>query len=85
MGPHMIMHLAGGKGGISQMLHHFAPGIQEWWLDMAENPILNDELQKTLIAGIEVESGDRSIETLEQQRDEQLIKILKMLSKTEGH
>ena len=36
MGPHMIMNLAGGKGGLEQMLSHFVPGIQGWWQTMME-------------------------------------------------
>mgnify|MGYP003303087024 FL=1 len=38
MGPHMIMNLAGGKGGLEQMLSHFAPGIQGCLLYTSPSP-----------------------------------------------
>lgn len=79
MGPHMIMHLAGGQGGIEQMLQHFAPGIEDWWQTMTENPILNSDLQKALVEGIKTEAGGRTIDTLEKERDARLIKLLDLL------
>ena len=82
MGPHMIMNLAGGKGGMEQMLSHFAPGIQSWWQTMMETPNMDQKLQKVLVDGINKEAGNKTIDDLEKERDTRLIKLLRMLQET---
>ena len=79
MGPHMIMNLTGGPGGFRKMLDHFGPGIAEWWETMNQNPELDEALKQQLINGIKVEAKGRSIAQLEEERDEQLVELLKML------
>ncbi len=83
MGPHMIMNLAGGKGGMEQMLSHFAPGIQSWWQTMMETPNMDQKLQKALIDGVNKEAGNKTIDDLEKERDTRLIKLLRILQETE--
>jgi 3-hydroxyacyl-CoA dehydrogenase len=82
MGPHMIMNLAGGKGGFRQMIDHFGPGMQSWWETMTENPELTPSLSNALIEGVAEEAGERSINDLEEERDERLIRLLTMLKET---
>ena len=82
MGPHMIMNLAGGKGGLEQMFSHFAPGIQGWWQTMVETPNMDQKLQKVLVDGINKEAGNKTIDDLEKERDTRLIKLLRMLQET---
>ena len=82
MGPHMIMNLAGGKGGLEQMLSHFVPGIQGWWQTMMETPNMDQKLQKVLVDGINKEAGNKTIDDLEKERDTRLIKLLRMLQET---
>ena len=82
MGPHMIMNLAGGKGGLEQMLSHFSPGIQGWWQTMVETPNMDQKLQKVLVDGINKEAGNKTIDDLEKERDTRLIKLLRMLQET---
>ena len=82
MGPHMVMHLAGGKGGLEKMLTHFAPGIEDWWQTMMENPDMGQQLQKLLVDGIDAEAGNISIDELEEKRDARLIKLLGILQET---
>jgi 3-hydroxyacyl-CoA dehydrogenase len=82
MGPHMIMNLAGGKGGFRQMIDHFGPGMQSWWETMTENPELTPSLSNALIEGVAEEAGERSINDLEEERDERLIQLLTMLKET---
>lgn len=79
MGPHMIMNLTGGASGYRKMLDDFGPGIAGWWKTMNENPQLSEVLKKELITGIEEEARGRSISQLEEERDEQLVELLKML------
>lgn len=82
MGPHMIMNLAGGKAGFRQMIDHFGPGMQSWWTTMMENPALSGELADALVEGVAEEAGERSIDDLEAERDERLIRLLTMLKET---
>ncbi|NQW10421.1 MAG: 3-hydroxyacyl-CoA dehydrogenase [Alphaproteobacteria bacterium] len=83
MGPHMVFNLTGGKGGMRATLEQFGPPIESWWTDMQITPTLTDDLKAKLIAGIEDEMGDRSIDDLEHERDTRLIGLLKMLRATE--
>ena len=48
---------------------------------MNENPELDEALKQELIDGIKVEAKGRSISQLEEERDEQLVELLKMLSR----
>ena len=66
------------------MLDHFGPGIAEWWETMNENPELDEALKQELINGIRVEAKGRSIGQLEEERDEQLVELLKMLRRTKN-
>lgn len=84
MGPHMVLSLAGGKGGMRAMLEQFGPPMEAWWADMQNTPHLTDDLKAKLIAGIEDEMGERSIDDLEHERDTRLVALLKMLRTTEG-
>ena len=61
------------------MLDHFGPGIADWWETMNENPELDEALKQELIKGIKVEAKGRSIAQLEEERDAQLVELLKML------
>ena len=82
VGPHMIMNLAGGKGGLEQMLSHFDSGIQGWWQTMVETTNMDQTLQKVLVDGINKEAGNKTIDDLEKARDTRLIKLLRMLQET---
>lgn len=84
MGPHMIFNLTGGKGGIRAALEQFGPPMASWWETMQRTPAFDDELKSRLIAGIEAEMGDRTIEDLENERDTRLVLLLRMLKETEG-
>ena len=66
------------------MLDHFGPGIADWWETMNENPELDEALKQELIKGIKVEAKGRSIAQLEEERDEQLVELLKMLRRTKN-
>lgn len=84
MGPHMIFNLTGGKGGIRAALEQFGPPMESWWASMQATPRFDDALKARLIAGIEAEMGDRTIDDLERERDSRLVLLLKMLRDTEG-
>ena len=83
MGPHMIFNLTGGKGGFREFYDHFTPGISHWWESMQGNPPMSEALRDQIIAGLETEAGNRSIDDLEAERDLRLLGLLKMLKETE--
>lgn len=75
MGPNQIFHLGGGQGGIRHFLDHLAGPFSRWWEDLG-HPQLTQELRAKLIAGIAQETGARSIDELEQERDRLLAGVL---------
>lgn len=84
LGPHMIFNLTGGKGGIRAAMEQFGPPMESWWATMQTTPRFDDDLKAKLIAGIEEEMGERTIDDLERERDDRLVLLLKMLRDTEG-
>jgi 3-hydroxyacyl-CoA dehydrogenase len=68
MGPHLTLHLGGGKGGMRHFLEHLAGPFASWWADLG-NPVLTPELREALIKGVSEEAAGRSIEELGRERD----------------
>lgn len=83
MGPHMVMNLTAGRDGLATTLERFGPPMESWWADMQKTPTFTPELKQKLIDGIAEEMGDRTMESLERQRDARLIGLLQMLKATE--
>ena len=81
MGQVMLNHLGGGPGGIEHMLRQFAGPITAWWKVLG-SPALTPELQKKLIDGVHAEAGSRTIDELEAERDEILLGLLKLRTKS---
>jgi len=80
-GPMLTFHLAGGHGGMAHMLDHFGPSLKSPWtrLEAAE---LTSELRDAVVAGVDREAGDRSINDLVAERDSGIIAILRALGRT---
>jgi hypothetical protein len=76
MGPNLISHLAGGEGGIRHFFDHLGPAIEIWWKDLGRMEHISSELREKVIAGVAEEVRGRSIEELDQQRDEVLLGLL---------
>ncbi|WP_438479378.1 3-hydroxyacyl-CoA dehydrogenase NAD-binding domain-containing protein [Oleiharenicola lentus] len=77
MGPHLILHLGGGQGGMSHFLDHLAGPFSRWWQDLG-SPELTPEVQAKLIAGVNAEAAGRSINELEAERNRLLLGLLKL-------
>lgn len=75
MGQHMTFHLGGGTGGLSHFLHHLLPAVESWWDDLGA-PVMTEELQKQLVAGVEAEAASRSLADLARRRDRLLTQII---------
>ncbi|MBL4928990.1 3-hydroxyacyl-CoA dehydrogenase NAD-binding domain-containing protein [Fuscibacter oryzae] len=81
MGPHMLLHLGGGAGGLRAYCEQFTQSYTEWWDDLGK-PQLTPETIDRLVSGLSEEIDGRDYATLRQQRDSQLIAVLKALSET---
>ncbi len=84
MGPNLILHLAGGDGGIRHAIEHFGPALESWWADLGKQPNIAPETAEKLIDGVMAEAAGRSLEDLTQERDQLLISLLEMLARERG-
>lgn len=75
MGPHMLLNLGGGAGGIRAYCEQFRDSYRLWWEDLGQ-PQLTDATIATLFDGIAEESGARSYDQIRQERDEKLVAVL---------
>ncbi|MDR3398063.1 MAG: 3-hydroxyacyl-CoA dehydrogenase NAD-binding domain-containing protein [Pandoraea sp.] len=75
LGPFLNLHLSGGAGGIAHLLEHLGPPIESWWADLGE-PVLTEDLEARITAGVEAELAGRGNARLEAQRDAVILGIL---------
>jgi len=76
MGPHMTYHLGGGEGGIAGYLAHLGPSQVRRWQSLG-TPSLDADVQQKIIAGVAEEAAGRTIQQLEERRDEGLLALLR--------
>ncbi|MEZ4864668.1 MAG: 3-hydroxyacyl-CoA dehydrogenase NAD-binding domain-containing protein [Caldilineaceae bacterium] len=81
MGPLTVLHLGGGEGGMAHLLHQFGPSLLEPWTFL-EAPALTDELAQKVIDGCARLTAGRSIQELEQERDDLLLRLIAMLDQS---
>ena len=81
MGNMMLNHLGGGQGGIEHFFEQFTGPMTAWWKVLG-SPVLTPEVQKKLIDSVHAEVGSRSIEDLAAERDEMLLGLLELRTKT---
>jgi 3-hydroxyacyl-CoA dehydrogenase len=82
MGQVLLNHLGGGQGGIEHFFQQFTGPMTAWWKVLG-SPMLTPEVQQMLTDGIHAEVGSRSIADLEAQRDEVLMGLLELRTKSE--
>src|SRR5437016_7596154 len=82
MGNMMLNHLGGGPGGIEHFFQQFTGPMTAWWKTLGSQ-VLTAEVQKTLIDRVHAETGSRTIQELEAQRDEVLLGLLELRAKAE--
>src|SRR5262245_45219707 len=76
MGPNLLFHLGGGEGGMRHFLEHLGPAMEGWWKDLGREEQISPALKAKLIEGVSREIGGRTVEQLDQQRDEVLLGLL---------
>src|ERR1700686_3498591 len=82
MGNMLLNHLGGGAGGIEHFLEQFTRPLTAWWKTLG-NPELTPEVQKKLIDSVHADVGSRSIDSLATERDEMLLGLLELRTRTE--
>lgn len=81
MGPHMLLNLGGGEGGLRAYVQQFTQSYTEWWDDLGK-PALTPQTVDKLVEGLAEEIDGRDYGTLRAQRDQQLVAVLKALGET---
>ena len=79
MGPYMVYHLGGGKGGIEYLMRHIGESKSKWLKTMATWTETPETAVQKAIDGVDEMLGDRSLEELEAWRDRYLLALNKLL------
>jgi 3-hydroxyacyl-CoA dehydrogenase len=77
MGPMLLYHLGGGAGGIDHWFDQFTGPITAWWKVLGD-PQITPQMRAKVTAGVMEEVAGRSIDSLEAQRDRELLGLLKV-------
>jgi 3-hydroxyacyl-CoA dehydrogenase len=81
MGPTLLFHLGGGAGGIEHFMDQFIGPMTAWWKVLG-TPEITDAVRRKMVAGVLEEAGNRSLEQLAAQRDEELLGLLAIRGRT---
>ncbi|KAK4498453.1 hypothetical protein PRZ48_011111 [Zasmidium cellare] len=81
VGPYMslVSGGGGGRGGFKHMMEHIGPAAQGWLKDMAERNLpFDDALIAKMDKSVQEELNEFDPATVEKQRDEALVKLVKL-------
>ncbi len=78
MGPSLLFHLGGGQDGIRHFMEHLSGPLAAIWKDLGPITEFSPAAKQTIIEGALQEAGNRSIEQLEQERDDVLLGLLNL-------
>jgi len=81
MGSLLLNHLGGGQGGIEHFFEQFTGPMTAWWKVLGQ-PVLTPEVQQKLIDSVQAEVGSRSIDELAAERDEMLLGLIELRTKS---
>jgi len=79
MGTFETYRIAGGEGGMRHFMAQFGPALKWPWTKLMDTPELTEELIDAITEQSDAQAGDRSIRDLAQERDRNLVAILKAL------
>ena len=72
---------AGGEAGMKHFLEQFGPCLQWPWTKLTDVPDLDDELIARIVEQSDAQAAGRSVSELEEERDANLVAMLKALRK----
>ncbi len=84
MGLFETYRIAGGEAGMHHFLKQFGPALAWPWSKLTDVPDLNAELIDKIATQSDQQSGHLSISALEQQRDNNLVALLRALKQTDS-
>ena len=79
MGPYMVYHLGGGRGGIEYLMRHIGGSKSKWLESMAKWTETPESAIQKAITGVNDMVGDKSLDELEAWRDKHLLALNKLL------
>ena len=85
MGPNLLFHLGGGVGGIQHFFDQFSGPMASWWKVLGTPTEITPKMRQTVIDGALREAAGRSIQELEQERDEVLLGLIKLRTEQRKH
>jgi 3-hydroxyacyl-CoA dehydrogenase len=77
MGPSLLWHIGGGKGGIYHFMEHLMDPLAVMMKNLG-NPEITTELKQTITEGVLREAGSRSVERLAEEESEILLGLLRL-------
>lgn len=79
MGPHMLLNLGGGEGGLRAYCQQFRDSYALWWDDLGK-PQLDDATVEKLMGGLQEEIHGRDYAALREERDRKLVGVLRAVN-----
>lgn len=76
LGPHFLLNLGGGEGGLRAYIDQFGDSYQSWWDDLG-TPRFTPEVVEMLMAGLTEEIAGRDYDAMRAERDRLLIATLR--------
>ncbi len=84
MGLFETYRIGGGDAGMSQFLKQFGPALAWPWSRLTDVPDLDDALVEKITAQSDAQADGRSVAALEEERDTNLVAILRALKSTDS-
>ena len=84
MGTFETYRIAGGEGGMRHFMEQFGPALKWPWTKLMDTPELTDELIDTIADQSDEQAAGRSIRDLAQERDRNLVAILRALESVDA-
>ncbi len=84
MGLFETYRIAGGDGGMRHFLAQFGPALSWPWSRLTDVPALDDALVDKIARQSDAQSGELSVSELTEQRDANLVAVLKALKGADG-
>ncbi len=84
MGTFETYRIAGGAGGMRHFMAQFGPALKWPWTKLMDTPELTDELIDRIAGQSDDQAGDRTIRDLIEERDRNLVAILRSLESVDA-
>lgn len=83
MGPNALLHLGGGPGGAQHMSDHILGALMTWYAE--KDPVVDEKTRAEWVKGTLESVKGKSYENLAFQRDQEVIRLLKIRQEWDGY